>query len=739
MEGDSAKYHSIAQGFARLYTHPFEGLRLWFSHAATAGDLQRYGFDSWVLQHAPAYTAYLGIGYIVGGDQAATGRFLTMLLFVAGGLLLYLLTRDLFGAWPALAAALLYLFWPANWMYGAAILTEVPVGAAALAASLVLHRTGHSTRRRSWILGGVAIGVLILTKTTLRFLAVPWILLEALIDRAPGRGRILRRGAWRLVGWGATQAVWLIFLWGFHLSPNPLAQTGDDWLWIYRGNYVPDRGWETVGIGDAYTPELVEGFRQAQGLPENEAKGMGYRAAFRATLRENPGGMAALMLAKAGIFWRFPAVKSFVDAGGIGLPPPARLQPALAVAALLGFALCIGAGARRCLPAIFPCFLTALHAATHLVSRYNAPAIPFAMLYAAGGASILFVFLRTLLRARGREGGMRAAIARGIPIRRRLPWIRAAVFAIPLLILAAGARANDPDPDQSRIRLSHPGDGVRLVLDLPEGVRPDPFVSGEVMLDLLPSPQGSATVSIRMNGMEVARWDGRPPSGPDAFLLDREINRQDDRYRRVLRSVERNLNECVRRQRGMRAAGYDTYRQWYRIPVDPAKAFAGRQVTLEVTLVQCQDGWIDLFSDRNAPAATSELRARGDEGLPARVIEMPAFFDNSYEISSYRFDALSSDRVLADARLIRPVRVSSSRRSAERIEAGGGARALKGEPRMRLRGKLAGGYALVRAADGKADPAWVSDPSQGLRRLTPDEIRVLQADRDRYFSGFITF
>jgi hypothetical protein len=58
---------------------------------------------------------------------------------------------------------------------------------------------------------------------------------------------------------------------------------------------------------------------------------------------------------------------------------------------------------------------------------------------------------------------------------------------------------------------------------------------------------------------------------------------------------------------------------------------------------------------------------------------------------------------------------------------------------MRLRGKLAGGYALVRSADGKADPAWVSDPSQALRRLTPDEIRVLQADRDRYFSGFITF
>lgn len=738
IEGDSAKYHSIAQGFARLYGHPIEGLRLWFSHSATAQDLQRYGFDSWVLQHAPAYTAYLGVGYVLGGNQAATGRFLTMLLFVAGALFLYLLARDLFGPWPALGAALLYLFWPSNWMYAAALLTEIPVAAAALGAALAMHRTGRSMSPRAWCLGGLAIGILILTKTTLRFLAVPWIVLEALVDRAPGNRVVLRRGAWRLAGWGGVQLIWLVFLWGFQLSPNPLARTGDDWLWIYRGNYVPDRGWETVGVGDAYTPELLEGSRRAQGLPDDRAKSVVYHTAFQETLREYPGGMIALMLTKAGIFWRFPAVKTTVDAGPIGLPPPARVQPALAVAALLGFALTLGAGERRSLPVIFPVFLTALHAATHLVSRYNAPAIPFAMLYAAGAVAILCGLLRDLLRSIRASGGLAAKLRLGMP-RGRLIWVRAAVFIVPLITLAAGARASDPDPDQTRIRLEHPGDGVRMRLELPQGVRPEAFVSSVLMLDILPSPRGALTASIRLDGVEVARWNGRPPSDPDAFMLDRDVNRQDDRYRRVLRSVERDLEGRVRRQRGMAGAGYDYYRQWQAIDVDPGMAFADREVTLELLVLQSQGGWIDLFCDRRAPA-TPVARGLAEEGdLPVRVIEMPAFYDNSYEISSYRFDALSTDRDLADSRLTRPVEVCSARKVVERFDASGRSRPIAGEPRMRLRAKVPGGYALIRTPDGEVKPAWLTDTTQGLRPLAPEEVRLVQADRDHYFSGFVNF
>ena len=770
--GDSAKYHAIAMGFARLYSHPLEGLRLWLSHGATQAELARYGFDSWVLQHAPAYTAYLGVGYVFTHGSVMAGRLLTVLLFAAGAVLLYLLARMLFGPWPALGAGLLYLFWPAHWFYAPAILTEIPVATAALAASYALLRTARSRVRGGWFLGGVAIGVLILTKTTLRYLAVPWILFEALVDRGLGRGVVLRRAGWRIAGWGATQLLWFIFLWGFQLSPNPLARTGDDWLWIYRGDYVPDRGWETVGLGDAYTPELLEGAQRAESVTGPNAKGEMYKQAFLATLRGHPGGMLALMLAKAGIFWRFPTVKTYVRAGPVELPPPIRVQPALAVAALLGLALCVGAGGLRCMPAVFPIYLTLLHAATHLVSRYHVPALPFAMLYAAGAVAVLFSALRDLLRRGSRAWRSVAGTIRAsrVPLAVALaavlvaavvvrvggtvallgPWlaglgvvpllarllaggrlgrIRALLFVLPLALLTSGTIANNPDPDQARVRLKHAGDGVRLHLRIPGNVQPERFISSEVLLDLLPSVRGRMTLSVRLSGKEIARFEGRPPSGPDAFLLDPEVNKADERYRRVLRSVERHIDGFVRRHHGMKEAGYDYYRQWYRVPVDPAVAIANPDLLLEIVLVETQGGTADLFLDRDAPAG----------GASQRWIEMPAFFENSYELSNYRFDALASDRLLADPRLIRPVAISSSRVGAERFDGAGRRWPLQGEPRIRLRAQQRGGYALVRGGRGSPEPAWLEDPAKGIRALAPQEILTLQADRDRYTGGALTF
>jgi hypothetical protein len=772
VEGDSAKYHSIGSGFARLYAHPFSSFRLWITRSATQSDLQRLGFDSWVLQHAPAYTAILGLFYLLPGDDAAAGRLLTVLIFAIGAALLYLLGREIFGPWAGLIAALLYLFWPAHWFYAPAILTEVPMAVAGLLAAYGMIRTAGSDRPRRWALGGIAIGLLVLTKTPLRFLAVPWIVLEALIDRSGGPKRVTRRAGFRIAGWGATQIVWLLFLWGFHLSPNPLKSLGEDWLWVYRGDYVPDRGWETLGIGDAVTPELEEGSRRAELVPADQRKGEMYRRAFDATLRNHPGGMAALILAKAGIYWRFPAVKTFVRAGPLSLPPPRRLQPALAVAALIGLALCAGnGGSRRILPAIVPGFLTLLYAGTHLVSRYNIPAIPFAMLYGAGAAVALAEGvrsamaharsgLRAFIRAGRPAGGAVLCLAAGFVLLSVLPgqgavgvvavgaatlgaapllirlfgggrlgFARALIVIAPLFILAAGVIADSADPDGGRVRLNHPGDGVRLRLSLPPEAKPQEFVASEVLLDLLPSPRGRMTLSIRLSGTEIARFDGRPPSGPDSFLLDPDIHREGERYRRILRSMERHLEGYVRRQPGMGNAGYDYYRQWYRVPVDPGVAFASAEPILEIVLIATDGGTIDLFVDWKAPPS----------GTPQRVIEMPAFFENAYELSYYRFDTLASTRELADSRLIRPVRLMSSRLAAERFDAQGRTHAMRGEPRMRLRGKLPGGYALVKGANGAAEPAYLADPSKAIRMLSPPEIRFLQADRDRYFDGYLTF
>ena len=771
LSGDSEKYHAIGQGFARLYADPIEAIRLWASRDASAEDLSRYGFDSWVLQHAPAYTALLGAAYLLPGDDERAGRVVTILLFAIGAALLYRLGLAFFGFWPGLLAALLYLFWPAHWVYGSAVLTELPVASAALGAALVLWSTATAQRPRSWILGGIALGLLVLTKTTLRYLAVPLVLLEAILDtERPGRFR-LRRAAGRLIGYGATQAVWLLFLWGFQLSPNPLAATGDDWLWIYRGNYVPDRGWETVGIGDALTPELEAGIERARFVPEQDRRSAVYREAFFETLRRHPVEMPSLMLAKAGWFWSLPAVKTFARAGPLRLPPPVRIQPALAVAGLIGLALCVGRGWLRPLAAAIPIYLTLLHGATHFTGRYNIPATPFAMLFAFGAAGFLVAALRGVRVFPDPAGRIRAGIgprlpaillaaggvvlalavlrhwpggaplavgiaaAPALPLASRLlggggiGWARGGIVLGALGLVAAGGAVSDPDPDRARVRLDEPGEGVRLVLSLPPDALPERFDAAFVLLDLLPSEKGEATLSIRLGGQEVGRFEGRPPSDSTAFLLDPEIHAAGDRWRRVLRSVQRQLEGGVRRLPGRADAGYDQFRQWHRVPVDPRLAFADPRLELEAVLVSVDGGYLDLFLDRSAP----------ESGPGGREIGMPVFFENAYELSSYRFDAMATDRELADARLVRPVPVFSERVAAERFDREGNARGLPGEPRIRLRGALPGGHGLIREHSGALRPAWVLDPGEAVRMLDPAEIRTLQSDRDRYFDGFLTY
>jgi hypothetical protein len=775
LEGDSAKYHQIGQGFARVYAHPAEAFRLWVSHGARPEDLAPYGFDSWVLQHAPAYTALLGAAYLLPGEDVAAGRRTTLLLFAIGAAALFWLGRACFGPAAAALASAPYLLWPAHAVFATAVLTEIPVLTAALVASAVLLATARSVRWRDWVLGGLFLGIVVLTKTTLRFLVVPLVLLEVWLDPAPSRARAWKRAAGRLAGWGATQALWLIFLWGFQLSANPLAKTGDDWLWIYRGNYVPDRGWENIGIGDPVTPELERALEAAGDGPKEERRAAVYRGAFIETARENPGGLLALMIAKAGIFWRFPAVKTRVEVGPLGLPPPARLQPAVAVLGLLGLALCMGEKRRWLLPAAFPVYLTLLHAGTHLVSRYNVPAVPFAMLYGSGMLAACVAVVRSAApRLRTREGwrippsassglGLACAVAAGSLVACAfllrgdlgLRWLAPLVVAaacLPLAIriagpgrlgllrgasvlgllgiLASGTLANDPDRDLRRVHLSRPGEGVRLTLRLPQEARPERFTNAEVLLDLLPSERGKITLSIRAAGEEIGRWTGRPPSDAGNFLFDPNLHSEEDRYRRWLRSADTYLEGNLRRRRGMADAGYDQFRQWHRVPVEPARAFRSGEITLELLVVEAQGGSVDLFLDRGVPAQA---------GPAGRTIAMPAVSDNPFEYSNYRFDALATDRRLADARLIRRIQVLSMRERAERFDARGEVRVLSGEPRLRLRGRLVGGHALVRDDQGRLRPEFLPDPGKGVRPLESKEIRILQADREFYRDGTVLF
>jgi hypothetical protein len=303
----------------------------------------------------------------------------------------------------------------------------------------------------------------------------------------------------------------------------------------------------------------------------------------------------------------------------------------------------------------------------------------------------------------------------------RRGFVRTLVVLLPLVVLSSGTLANDPDPDAGRIRLRRPGDGVRLSLDLPADAKPGQFVEAELLLDMLPSPRGRFTLSIRLSGDEIARYEGRPSSGPEAFLLDREIHREGDRYRRILRSMERHLDGFVRRQRGMKNAGYDYYRQWYRVPLEPGRAFRSSQ-RVEIVLVSTE--------------GTRPVRGScgADVRFTGRTISMRRFRECVRAIY-YRFDTLLAPRARR-FRMIRPVTIHSSRRG--RIFDARGRTRLSATPNAAPR-KLIGGYGLVSAAGGTGEAGWLADPSHAIRKLTPKEVLFLQADRDHFFSGLLTY
>jgi hypothetical protein len=240
VEGDSAKYHSIASGFAQLYAHPLGSLQLWISKSASQQDLQRLGLDSWVLQHAPAYTATLGLFYLLPGDDGAAGRFATVLIFALGAALLFLLGLELFGFWPGLIAAVVYLFWPAHWTYAPAILTEVPMAVAGLFAAYAMVKTGGSDRPLRWALGGAAVSLIVLRR--------PPSVRRDPLDSLPKRwwiGRRAGRGSSNAAPFespgGMTVGV-AAFLSGLPAICES-AEISARLALVYRGDYVPDRGW----------------------------------------------------------------------------------------------------------------------------------------------------------------------------------------------------------------------------------------------------------------------------------------------------------------------------------------------------------------------------------------------------------------------------------------------------------------------------------------------------------------
>jgi 4-amino-4-deoxy-L-arabinose transferase-like glycosyltransferase len=782
--GDSAKYDALARGVEQVIHRPSLAAGL------VRGDLEparrdSLGFDRWEFQHAPGYVVPLGVIYAIFPNNHGVGRGFSLLLYAASAGLLLLLADRLIGRRLAWVAVGLYLAYAPFLHYGLGIATEGPSAFFVLLAALALVRFHRRERPGRALAAGLALGLLFLAKTTFRPLVLALVVLEAVrLWRRAQPARLLRLA----LGAAAPVLGWTLVLALAHVPLNPLARTGEDALWAYRGNYVPDQGWETTGLGDAVTPELREA---SEGLappgdsvtPEDYAtRRTMYERALRLTIARDPIGWLSLVATKFGLFWEHPARKIPTHTVLGAWIVPRWVHLLLFPLGLLGWARCLGRRDGTWIPGALALAVAAVHALTHLVARYHLPVLAVWFVYAILGARAVAGWLRDgwRHRARLRPGGwpwaapglwlaawgagalalapptpvgpgagrglwVAGALLAGLaplalaPVVARLadagrpPSLgrRAAVIVALLLFCLprVGARLGDPDWDRFRVRLERPGQ--TLVQEIGRGavLRGGAAAVDSVWLeiDALRSVGGSLRLEVRVQGERVRVLADTLDGAYADFLFDREAHEADGRYARLADVCRTFVRERLDRRYGARSPGYDYFRRWVRVPV-PATALDRDTLRVELELTQVSGGaWVDVYGDRYPD--------------PRRTFVGPALGDNPFEHSHYRLEFLCDDREEADARLVRPRPLvspwsRSRRRDGARLtdDLDPGPRRAQGELRVRVRARIPGALA-AREVDGRWVPVWATTLRPGEQWFGPQDIRRFQCRRDQYVDG----
>lgn len=779
LSGDSAAYLRTADGIAHCLTHPSWTLERLFGGGFTPEQRVELGFDGWILQHAPLYLMPLACTQAVAPGE--TSARLLSALFLAGlGALLYDLGRRLFSPLVGAAACLLFLFHPSSLVYGTAVLTEMCLAFLAVLGGWLLVRWFSETSKGASLALGLGLGALYLGKITWRPL-LPILVLVAGLYLWKRRDRLSL-----LTSLGVGLAVVLIPWWiGLSLAglpANPFSETGEDMLWLYRGNNVELQGWETVGAGDAISREFSETSDEVRRSGGSVRKA--YQVAFLRGIQEHPVQWVSLVGRKLFYFWTRPAVKHYTDHALWTMPPWLALLPWLVLAALLGWLLSLSHRTAwlAALPAIYLGFA---HAASHLVSRYNVPAQPVVALYAAALPWVLVrgPWLRRSIPSLGswRNWILPAVIlafacvgwvfahppwrtSRGIlPL---LSWAAPAAWAAALTLLGwlagrhfrrslgasratfwgclgagllggflvLGFRGSDPDWDRFSVRLEKPGDAVVQEIGVPATVDRRQIGGVYLEMDLARSVSGDFALEVWVQERLAHVYLGSLGAAPEDFLLERSIHGYQNRHRRVLETLNEHVEGYLEPRYGERSPGLDGIRRWVRLPLHPLD-LVGRD-TLRVKLLLRRAGpeaYVQLFGDRAIPSSGT------------RVFTGPAFFTNPYQLSNYRFRLLEGNRLEADYRLWRQVPLESPWGRSLFLREGTPGDDLSrspgfqgGEYRIRLRVRLPGQY-VWRTEGGRNRLVWASVERSGDRLPDGEELRNRMSHYQDYFDGHATF
>ncbi len=782
---DSAMYHNLAEGIEQLIREPalLKGL---ISHQLSSQERERLGVDRWELQHAPAYVLPLGVLYALLPSNEGAGRAFSVVLYALSAGLLVLLGRCLLGGLLAWAALLGYLLYLPFLYYGTGICTEAHATFVLLLTAWLLVGFHRRPTRRRGLLAGLSLGLLFLAKTTFRPLAVILLAGEAIALLRRRRGSRLPA---LLLGGGLPIGLWYGFLGLAAIQPGALVASGESQLWIYRGNYVPDQGWETVGLGDAITPELEaaeRGVALAQGIEINEMemKRQIYLRAFLLTVQGDPVGWVSLIWKKLGLFWTCPSRKAFTRCAIGSWAIPRWIHLLLFPLGLLGFSVAVCRSPYIWVPGLLALGVAGVHAVSHLVARYHLPVLPIWWLYALLGLRAIWITgrrvllsdrlhqLRVLpwrwlllglgaflagswLRAPtvstspelGRGMYIAGALLCGLSplalvalmmaLAREMRGVKRPVWCLavgPLLFAGAltGQLVSERDWDEFGYTLKTPGEVLVQRIAVPE----EGLGSGRgiqlawLEIDMLRSPRGHFALDVLVGGMPVHSFEDTLGGRYEVFRFSEKIHSVQDRYRRVADTYQHFVAEFLNPRYGHESIGYDYFRRWVRVRV-PKSLLQTDTIEVELRLRKASDGgWVKVFADR-CPI----LR-------PKHLFVGPVIGKQPYEHSSYRVQFYAGDRERMDARLTREeVLQSPGTESLRRLPdgrmtgLGSPWRSHWGELRIRLRVQLKGMLAARRKADGRMTPVWVEELQAGERKLTAEEARRFQWRRDRYFDG----
>jgi hypothetical protein len=792
--GDSAKYDGLARGVERVLQQPalLGGLA---GGTLSRAERDTLGVDRWEFQHAPGYVVPLGVLYAIFPNDLGAGRALSLILYALSGGLLVLIGRRLLGRRLAWLGFAIYCAYLPFLYYGLGIATEGHAAFSVLLlayAALRFHR--RPGERRALVLG-LVLANLFLAKTTFRALFFMLLAGECLYlwrGAAMRAGRDRRAITLRLLGGSLVPvALWSAGLLLIGAPWNPLAQTGEDALVAYRGNYVPDEGWENTGLGDAIGPELDQANRSVTRGREVSETGIElrreiYGRALLLTIAHYPLGWAALCAEKFGRFWGHPPLKTYLRTFAGAWPAPRRPHAGLLPLGLLGVVAVTGRRSGYWLPGALALGVALTHTFTHMVARYQMPVLALWMLYAILGAKVVVMTARGCLRSAdagaiarlpwGWVAGAGGALVAGwllvtppVPVpapwcgllhgvgalllasvapacvpfamgivrcarprmrtgRLRWLWVGVVLWALPV----AGARIADRDWDEFACTLSRPGDAILQRITLPPGLSADPerLRTARLEIDMLRSMRGTFEIEVLVQGNRVASFVDTLGARYEDFLFDANMHDYQARYRRVADTYQRFVRGWLNPRYGRASPGYDYFRRWVPVGI-PLEALRAGEMEVELRLVACAGGgWVRIYGDRNGPGGN--------------LFVGPAMSENPFEFSEYRAEFLGGEREEMDARLTRPrARWSVARSSMRRTRGTGGSwsddldpgwRVRRGDLRIYLRAGLQGEL-VRRVVKGREAPTWVETPQVGDVPLGIQEIRRLQWWRDSYFDG----